>query len=468
MKNIDGLLNRSKAGDLVIISIAGHGMQEPEHVKGSQPDGMDDVFLLPGFDPKTPEGSEQRIIGTEFNHLIRQFEGNGVRVMFVADACHGGGLAREIDPRGEEMSYRQVPRYTILTDELKPISTAQDAFLTDFDFQRTAFLAAVDRSTKAPEVRIPGIDGLRGALSYAVARAFEGSADSDGNNKVTLKELFGFVRQIAYQLSDQRQNVVTSGPATRDVDGDVAFSLTRSVKLLDSADTGNKAKPVTQAQMPVPAPAAQPSPPPMLRVASLDGQKDKLSDLKQRDIPFSIVGPKDSPDIVWDPASHDVLSGADVIAKNIEAVDLANVVDRAAAVAGFKQLSAKAPQTVRILPNDGLHRNGTRVSIKVSDLSNRALLMFNIAGDGTVQALYPVGYDPPIVLSADYEIPVQVKEPFGADQVIVISSARRMDELEEIVKRLNRRQTAYQVFKLVQRYMPADARIGTAGLFTAP
>jgi hypothetical protein len=43
-----------------------------------------------------------------------------------------------------------------------------------------------------------------------------------------------------------------------------------------------------------------------------------------------------------------------------------------------------------------------------------------------------------------------------------------MDELEEIVKRLNRRQTAYQVFKLVQRYMPADARIGTAGLFTAP
>jgi hypothetical protein len=50
----------------------------------------------------------------------------------------------------------------------------------------------------------------------------------------------------------------------------------------------------------------------------------------------------------------------------------------------------------------------------------------------------------------------------------VISAPQRMTELEQIVKRLNRRQTAYQVFRLVERYMPADARVGTTGLFTAP
>jgi hypothetical protein len=31
------------------------------------PDGMQDVFLLPGFEP-TAEGSQQRILGSEFNH----------------------------------------------------------------------------------------------------------------------------------------------------------------------------------------------------------------------------------------------------------------------------------------------------------------------------------------------------------------------------------------------------------------
>ncbi len=51
---------------------------------------------------------------------------------------------------------------------------------------------------------------MRGALSYAVARAIEGNADADQDGKVTLKELFANVRQVVYQLSDQRQNVVTT------------------------------------------------------------------------------------------------------------------------------------------------------------------------------------------------------------------------------------------------------------------
>ena len=118
-------------------------------MKGSQPDGMDSVFLLPGFDT-TAAGSKQRIIGTEFNHFIKKFEERGARVLFVADTCHGGGMTRDVDPRGEKMSFRQVPLYRIPDDAYVPISTASEAFLTELDFEKTAFLAAVDRKTKAP------------------------------------------------------------------------------------------------------------------------------------------------------------------------------------------------------------------------------------------------------------------------------------------------------------------------------
>ena len=55
--------------------------------------------------------------------------------------------------------------------------------MTELDFDQTVFLAAVDRKTKAPEVEIPGIPGLRGALSYAVARAIEGYADTAATAK---------------------------------------------------------------------------------------------------------------------------------------------------------------------------------------------------------------------------------------------------------------------------------------------
>src|SRR5439155_20004195 len=173
MREFDRLVARTRPEDLVVLSIAGHGTQEPERVKGSEPDGMENVFLLPDFQP-TAAGSQQRILGKEFNHFIKQFELRGARVLFVADTCHGGGMARELDPRAAEMSFRQVPSYRLSDDTLKPVTTAAEAFTTELDFDRTEFLAAVDRKTKAPEVTIPGISGLRGALSYAVARAIEG------------------------------------------------------------------------------------------------------------------------------------------------------------------------------------------------------------------------------------------------------------------------------------------------------
>src|SRR5882757_3686959 len=247
MQAIAGLVERSGPGDLVILSIAGHGAQEPERVKGSEPDGKDDVFLLAGFETSRA-GSEQRIIGTEFNHVIKQLEKRGAQVLFVADTCHGGGLAREIDPRADELSYRQVSGYQIADDGLKPISTSSDAFLSELDFARTTVLAAVNRETKSPEIRIPGIPGFRGALSYAAARALEGLADADNDGKVTLKELFGYVRQVVYQLSDQRQSPVTLNPPGQDIDREEAFEVVRSVTLLDGGAAAKAAAAKTAAK----------------------------------------------------------------------------------------------------------------------------------------------------------------------------------------------------------------------------
>ena len=56
LQAMDRLIERTRPGDFVILTIAGHGSQEPERVKRSQPDGLDKVFLLPGFNPKTAEG----------------------------------------------------------------------------------------------------------------------------------------------------------------------------------------------------------------------------------------------------------------------------------------------------------------------------------------------------------------------------------------------------------------------------
>jgi len=484
MRAIDQLVQRSKSGDLVVLTIAGHGVQEPEHIKGSQPDGYDNVFVLAGFNPKTPAGTQQRIIGTEFNHVIKQFEAKGTQVLFVADACYGGGLAREIDPRADEMTYRQAPRYVLTVDNLRPISTAGDAFLSDIDFERTSFLAAVDRNTKAPEVRIPGVPGFRGALSYAVARAFEGAADQNRDRRVSQTELFTYVRQVAYQLSDQRQQVVTAGPTVQPGGSDVVFEQTRGVVMLDAppANARPQTLPPQPAALAAPsttqtALAGEPSPPGLpagptplgaVRIAVLGNQRDLLANLEARQARFEVVATKDNPDLIWDPASLDVLAGADVVARGIDRAGLASVIDRVAAVNGFKRLAARGPQAVRVLPDDKIHRRDERIDVAVSGMAQRSLVMFNIAGDGTVQALYPMGSDARIIAGAEHKLPVRVSEPFGADQVVAISSTHRLGDLEEALKKMNQRRTAVEVFKLVERYAPADARIGAASLYTAP
>ena len=479
LRAISALVERTKASDIVFLAIAGHGAQEPEHIKGSQPDGMEDVFLLPGFEP-TPTGSRQRILGSEFNHFIRQLELRGAKVIFVADTCHGGGMVRDIDPRAAEMSFRQISNYTLLVDELKPVSDPADP-RSELDLDHTVFLAAVDRNAKAPEVRVPGVEGLRGALSYAVARAIEGNADTDHDGKVTLAELFSNIKQVVYQLSDQRQNVVAMTSPTRSPDIDVAFGLTRGVTLIQGGEGPAPSPP--QAASSAPQASARPaaaivqalstqriagaaSTP--VRLAALDGKTSYFPNLKSRDATFQAVQPTDNPDLIWDPVSHDVIAWGDVVAYGVALADLPTVVDRTAAIRTLKSIATQSPQVMRVSPDDRLHNNGQMIEIDLSDVAGRAVVLFNVSGDGTIQMLYPIGADVSPARSASLRLPLRVREPFGAEQVIAVTSQQRMGDLENVLLQLNRRYASGEVVKSLERYMPADARIGSVGFFTVP
>ena len=456
--SLNRLLERTGPRDVVILSLAGHGAQEPERVRGTQPDGVENVFLLSGFEDLA-EGSKERILGAEFNHFIKQIESRGAHVLFVADTCFGGGLTRDIDPRSEEMSFRQVPSYRLSTDLLQPVTTAADELMTELDFDRTAFLAAVDRKTKAPEVQIPGIAGLRGALSYAVARAFEGNADTHGDGNITLKELFGNIRQVVYQLSNERQNIVTLASPSQDLDAEVVFRMTRSV----SIDTPHSLPDLGASSRPQAAGNDRP-----VKIASLDGNTAYFAGLRAQQAHFEIVSPVDHPDLTWDPASHDVLSWGDVVAYGVNPSDLPSVIDRAMAIRELKLIAGKSPQWIKVAPDDSLHRNASVVQIEIAEVAGRALILFDITGDGTVQMLYPIGSDPHVLPTDKYSFPVRVRKPFGSDQLVAITSQQRMAALEQALHELNNRRSAVQMVNMIKRYMPADARIGSAGLFTAP
>lgn len=205
-----------------------------------------------------------------------------------------------------------------------------------------------------------------------------------------------------------------------------------------------------------------------VKVAALDNNGAHFSGLKPRDAAIEVVAPIDNPDIIWDPKSGDVISWGDVVAYRIEKTDLASVIERTAAVRGLKQMAINAPQMIKIGPNDRLHRNRSVIQIELGDVAARAVILVVITGDGTVQVLYPVRSDEPISRTPTLSFPVTVRQPFGADQMVVITSSQRMKELEQVITQLDRRRAAMQMIRMIQRYAPQDARIGSVGLFTAP
>ncbi|MBX4871497.1 caspase family protein [Rhizobium bangladeshense] len=445
---IGAVTQRAGQGDLVVLSIAGHGSSEPERVKGSKPSGRDEVYVLAGFDTRLP-GSRERIFGDEFKVLIHRLEEKGAEVLFIADTCHAGGMTRDVDPRGAKITWRQAPSYTIEEDDLAPISTAADALSTGFDYKRLTFLAAVDENTKSPEIMIPGVAQKRGALSYATARAFEGAADRNGDGVVNRRELFEYVRQSVYQFTDQRQNIFTQSPPGSDLDRAVVYAYDRA-----GAAEAEKSN--------VPPPPPEPAP---IAVAAL-GSEPVLQDIDPAVIPFKLTD-ETRAELVFDPEKREAIAGGDVVASEVGAGDIPFIVDRMAALDTLKRLSETNPQTVRVTPSDTVHREGERVGVTVSDLGGRKLVLFDVTGDGTVQFLYPGEREVDAEMSASFDLDLSVVAPFGTDLLVAVTSDRPMPALVEFLKQNDRRRTAGNIARRLGDVLPAGARVGFTVLYTS-
>src|SRR5262249_3588995 len=150
----------------------------------------------------------ERILDKEINVWLRRIEQKGADTLFIADTCHGGGLTRRVDLRAGEVIYRQTTiSIEPYDDALTPITTVADRLRRPEEFDHVTFLAAADKWSKSPELRIPGQPTLRGALSYAVARALEGGADKNNDGRTTRRELFEYTRQVVQQYSHSRQSI---------------------------------------------------------------------------------------------------------------------------------------------------------------------------------------------------------------------------------------------------------------------
>jgi hypothetical protein len=243
------------------------------------------------------------------------------------------------------------------------------------------------------------------------------------------------------------------------VDGAGAAERTRGVRLLGPAEE------MTPAPAPERRPAAALG---TVRIASADGQAARLSGLSPRGAPFEVVAPSANPDLVWDPGTRNVAAGRDVVAYNVDLADLPAVIDRTAAVRGLTQLAAERPQAMRLSDSSRPLRGGQQIELDVPDVGRRSLLVAVISGDGTVQLLYPIGSDPRSLDVPTYKLDMQVREPYGTDIFLAVSSAQPADMLEQGIRQLSHYRSAIELVDLLKNAAPPDARVGLLSLVSRP
>lgn len=471
---LEGLVARSRAGDLVVVTFAGHGIREKwgkTHPPGVREGDPHESFVLGRFAPPDAAGrvdrgqggaASERIWGTEINARLVALQARGTRTIFVADTCHGGGLTRRplVGAAGGGLADRSFPAFDFQEGQ-DPLAQGAAALPAPVDTDATlpdlTLLAAVDRTQTAPEVMIPKAGGHpRGALSYAFARAIEGRVATAEPTLVTRGELVDFIGGAVAPLTDNRQ----------DPDLRPRHDFDRVV--IDFA----RDFPAAPRPQPSGSVLSEQTAKPVLRIHILG--REQFSAFEDAAVRVEPSAAGDPADLIWDAERREAFSAnGDLVASDVSVRRLLGVAAREEALRRLTRLAAERPRPLRLV--DGNRRYGPGefaildVASEAGSRSDRAhFALINVTGTGIVQFLYPQferGDGAVMVGDRPFE-PLRVVAPFGADTLVLISSAKPMTDLVRKLRSMDGRAMAIDAAGAIAASSPGDLRIGLQQVFT--
>jgi hypothetical protein len=175
------MVKQAKRGDTLIFTYAGHGGQEADIAPTDETDTKDETLVL----------YDQYITDDELTDLF--IKAKGYKILFVADSCHSGGLTRTVENKtcrsrfaGRDSYRSSIPDFNITTlgdEKERPahvtfISAADSDIVSvcEYDFEDNG-------KTKA-----------HGALSWFFAKALAGYADGNHNKRLERSELRDYLK----------------------------------------------------------------------------------------------------------------------------------------------------------------------------------------------------------------------------------------------------------------------------------
>lgn len=165
---LEGLLHQVRVDDVVLLFLAGHGVQDTS---------IGSYYFL----PSPANANSLRTHGlrmTDVEEMLRILRSNVRGVVTMLDTCHPGALG----------AWRSV-----MSDELVAPMPAGDGF----------FLFAASRPGEESQ---EDADLGHGAFTYALLEGLAGAADADGDGVLPVSELFGYVARRVPALTNGEQH----------------------------------------------------------------------------------------------------------------------------------------------------------------------------------------------------------------------------------------------------------------------
>jgi hypothetical protein len=408
------LMGEAKPGDVIVLSYAGHGAQAPQRTAGQEKDGLDEFWVLPGFNPRNvKETWRETVFDNELFQWFTEASQRGVRVVLVVDSCHAGGMERAVNGKFRYVDLGKTrllgELFARLLKDSEPAPQAEQSVLPE----NVTMLAATPEALPVPEVVING--QARGALSWSVARAIEGMADRNQDGIITRNETEDYVLATVRMRSESLQTPVFTPLAARSADEMLITLKLREPTQVANESTGQNAS----------------RPQPMAREL---GFKPVL--------PILVTGADIQPENTvagafpyeWD-ARKGIFKtpNGDVAAERISAYTVNDVVSKFILLDFLKAVASKNPGKMMITPEKSLYHAGERIKFDTMRGTYRNMLVFNLANTGEVQFL-------DMVINGEasnktFLKEMQVVAPFGSDHLVTVASNEPLEAIGRVLVR---------------------------------
>jgi len=417
------MLKQAQPGETLILSFAGHGSQNKDNQPFDEKDGKDESLLFYDYN-----GKQGFIIDDQLYSLFK--EAAAYKIVVLIDACHSNGMVRARHKTGQTRTgkYNIVPSIPVL-----PSNQADE----NNQLRHVTYITAVSNDNLI--IQETNFSGKQhGALSWYFAKALNGEADSNRDKYLVPNELRDFMTEkVRDKMNNQQIPKIKTG---EDKPGIKLRSL-----IVEASDSIINIK------------IKNTKPPRDLKqFRQVESGYDLLFERFNHQIKvFNNTGDEET-QFPYDQHRH----WQQIINKHRLLKGLANRFNMQ-----LKPIKMTLPE------GDDIHKQGELLHFSIEPGDYReglmALTLFNLAGNGTLQFVYPLtlyGDSYNQIKKFPFHLPpLEVKPPYGGDNLVAILCRQPAYSLHQFLNSKTNPPTIEQVMAHLKDH---TCQIGQYGFYS--